>query len=560
MNIYGTMNGTIKNDGSNSFGFYVEDERRYYGLSLTGTLNGNIENGTKANDMYILGLTGTMNGKIVQNSNTGNIIIKEFLLNKSYITNNLALAGTGSKDIVFEKISVRDDKDLVFEIYERFKNSNSLNIKDFIDKSEFDKNQNGGKVDYSGVSFVEHDYGYNSILSLKLLRDGSIIPVYNPMNTPQAFHSEILARSAYYRAYFIDNVLSNAAFSATEQYINSTLETCKSYDAREYCDKALQNLSSDDTPIKSFRLSDLKNVASKDRKYFAFLLPYYTNSSFKINNHNYTSSGNTSGIMGGIHSFLDSGLYGAYIGLENGDQNIENIKDPSNFDMKTYYGGVRYTTLLKELDNDKGIFLRTHLKGAISDTKMSIENMSISDKSGTMEGKAKTYMAGLNADIGALLHIRENTFISPSFGVGAMLAYTPHFKSKANLGDGYNMSINSHSNFTDLYELTSSLKIYHKFTPKIRLTAEGGANMNLNSKVDGVTSLRITAPKGEIYAPNREYAYNLEKYRFYAQFGILLALSKKLDFSVNYNGVFSKDTKAHTGFLQVNWWWEWNAT
>ena len=118
------------------------------------------------------------------------------------------------------------------------------------------------------------------------------------------------------------------------------------------------------------------------------------------------------------------------------------------------------------------------------------------------------------------------------------------------------MSVKSYDNFTTLYETTASLKLYHKFTPKVRLSVESGVNININTNVDGKTKLGINATSlNQNFTLKRDFNYDLEKYRVYSQVGLLLALSKKVDLSINYNGIFSQDTKAHTGFVQVNWWW-----
>ena len=546
LNINGTFSGNITNNNNLS----------KLSVASNAKFTGTITNSTSGQNMNV-NLTGEVSGTIVQNSNTGTINVESYTPHVSNINNPLVTSGSGTQNIYIKEMKL--DKDLIYAVYNASLSTSKdtrLNVKNFINKEQYNGTNNNGDtiIDLNNVEAV-HRYG--GILVLEVDKQGYISVKYNAQNAPSAYHSEILARTSYYRSYFIDNVLNSAAYSATEQYMQARTGTfgyedpLTYYSQDEKDDKALQVLNSEEeTPISSiFNLSNLKTAQNEDRKYFSFLLPYYSSASFKIGEDRLKTNGNTGGIIGGVHSFFDSGLWGIYAGTETGDQAVSG---ENNFDIRTWYGGVRYTGLIKDLNNGEGIFFRTHLKSAFSKTDLTIYN----EGSGDMTGSAKTYMVGLNADIGAMLKMYRNTFFFPSIGLGVMGAYTPHFKSTADIGSGDTMSVNSHDNFTTLYEATASAKIYHKFTPKVRMSVEGGVNININTQVDGKTTFGINAPSvGSSIAIKRDFAYNLEKYRAYTQVGLLLALSKKVDLSINYNGIFSQDTTAHTGFVQVNWWW-----
>lgn len=217
---------------------------------------------------------------------------------------------------------------------------------------------------------------------------------------------------------------------------------------------------------------------------------------------------------------------------------------------------MRWTTALKEFDAGKALFLRTHAKGAYSRSDVSVPGEDV----GTLGAKVNTYLWALNADLGLLWPINENTSISPSIGVGYMGAYSPSTKTNMSGDNGLQGYINNYSNMEHLFEGTTSLKLLHRLTPKMRVALEGGLNYNFNPTIDGKAALHlsVTDPTTGVTTPSKTtdtYSFTMGKLRGYAQTGVIIEAAPKLDLSFNYNGTFANNTTAHTGFLQFNWWW-----
>lgn len=280
-----------------------------------------------------------------------------------------------------------------------------------------------------------------------------------------------------------------------------------------------------------------KNGIEPKENIDGFFLPYRSYNKINLSDNAGVSSGHTTGYIAGFNALKGDGIYGVYLGTENNNFNNANVFD---LDTKAYYGGVKFSNILKT-GSYYDVVLGTHLKAAVlkNDLTRFIEkgNGSIL----TSKGKTDSYAYGINTNLAINYYLSDKTAITPAVGLGYEGGHTKAFSM---VGDAAFDHERYYSNTLNLIQTKASLKWFQIWNDKISTVVEGGARFNLNDTLDSTVNFNGGKYTGSIDLP-RVYGYS--------NFSFIYSLTKNLDLSLNYNGIASDNSgQTHTGHLEFN--------
>ncbi|VEJ47972.1 autotransporter beta-domain-containing protein [Campylobacter jejuni subsp. doylei] len=332
------------------------------------------------------------------------------------------------------------------------------------------------------------------------------------------------------RATFIDNVMANAMQSFSLDSSGKSQKIALSEKGNLYADAS--------DYIQSDHIKNDFTQASPDsnKEHALFILPYASSRNVELS-LNEESKGHTKGTIIGYSTLKDSGIYGVYAGYE------DTRMGSTYFDVNniSYYAGLKYFNTLLTTAKGQEVYIKAQTKFAL------IKN-DFTKKIGKNEAKAKphSYAYGINTDWG-MNFISDKDIFSPEVGFAYEGSYTEAFSMQDTIGRAtVRGGERTYANYLNLFSTKTSFTWFRDWLPNLKTSVELGAKFNINPKVE--TDARF----GNIKVSDE---FHLPRVQKFVSTSLIVPLNEAFYFSLNYNGMFDKDSHTHTGFAQFNYLW-----
>lgn len=519
----GNISGSIKNDGnldsiynSGSISGNIENNHGSVEISNDGDLNGAIQVGTDAGNTSISnGSNGNIGGGITNNSNSDITINNQGAIKPNGSGNHITNNGNGSIKVEDWVVSI-DSNGKVESIHVggisasnttidkvTVETNGNLDLGQSIDPDKIITNTNtGGSI---GSGSIQIGTGENSNPTIALYKDprtGKYVFAVNAGASIASMMFQTVVDKTSRRSLMIDTLMDQSAYKFSHWNKKSS-----------------------------------KNGIEPKENIDGFFLPYRSYNKIALSDNAGISSGHTTGYIAGFNALKDDGIYGVYLGTENNNFNNADVFD---LDTKAYYGGVKFSNILKT-GPYYDVVLGTHLKAAVLKNDLTRFIEKPNNASLTSKGKTDSYVYGVNANLAINYYLSDKTAITPAVGLGYEGGHTKAFSM---VGDAAFDHERYYSNTLNLIQTKASLKWFQIWNDKISTIVEGGARFNLNDTLDSTVNFNGGKYTGSVDLP-RVYGYS--------NFSFIYSLTKNLDLSLNYNGIASDNSgQTHTGYLEFN--------
>lgn len=520
----GTISGSITNDGnlgsinnSGNISGNIENNNGDVQINNDGKLDGAIQVGSGAGNTAISnGSNGNIGGGITNNSSSNISINNQGTVkpdeNGNHITNNgggsvtvedwvvstdssgkvesVNVGGTNASNTTVDKVTVETNGNLDL--------GQSINPEDLIQNTT-----NGGSISSGSVQVGTGENANPAIALYKDPRTGKYVFAVNAGASIASMMLQTVVDQTSRRSLMIDTLMDQSAYK-----------------------------------FHHWNKKSSKNGIEPKENIDGFFLPYRSYNKINLSDNAGVSSGHTTGYIAGFNALKDDGIYGVYLGTENNNFNNANVFD---LDTKAYYGGVKFSNILKT-GSYYDVVLGTHLKAAVlkNDLTRFIEKGGGSSIL-TSKGKTDSYAYGINTNLAINYYLSDKTAITPAVGLGYEGGHTKAFSM---VGDAAFDHERYYSNTLNLIQTKASLKWFQIWNDKISTVIEGGARFNLNDTLDSTVNFNGGKYTGSVDLP-RVYGYS--------NFSFIYSLTKNLDLSLNYNGIASDNSgQTHTGYLEFN--------
>ncbi|HEB9325684.1 TPA: autotransporter outer membrane beta-barrel domain-containing protein, partial [Campylobacter jejuni] len=446
-------------------------------------------------------------GNTVTNNGSGKVGIKDWLVSSDKKTRRLrtvVVGGTGKDNVKVDKITI---------------NQSDLNLNELSDINNIISgvNQNNiGDIKTNGSGEISLSY---DPLTSKLTTDFNL----NASISGATFRS--LISTSTRRSTFIDNVMGNSMQSF---YLGNSSR------AQRMAMSEKGNLYAN---ASDYIKSDLNNGSyGSNKEHSLFILPYASSQNVELS-LNEESKGHTKGTIIGYSTLKDSGIYGVYAGYEDTKMSSTYF----NINNRTYYAGLKYFNTLFTTDKGQEVYIKAQGKTAL------IKN-DLTKKIGNNEAKANpnSYAYGVNAGLG-MNFISNKDIFSPEVGLAYEGGYTEAFNMRDTIGQAtVSGGERTYKNYLNLFSTKTSFAWFRDWLPNLKSSVELGAKFNINP------SVKTKARYGSVKVSD---TFNLPKVQKFVTTSLIIPVNEAFYFSLNYNGMFDKDGKTHTGFAQFNYVW-----
>ncbi|MFY4702102.1 autotransporter outer membrane beta-barrel domain-containing protein, partial [Campylobacter jejuni] len=446
------------------------------------------------------------NGNTVTNNGSGKVGIKNWLVTTDKNTGKLdtvVVGGNTKGNIKVDKITV-DQSDLNLDEL-----SDINNIISGVNQRSI------GNIGTNGGGEISLSY---DPLTSKLTTDFNL----NASISGAIFRS--LISTSTRRSTFIDNVMGNSMQSF---YLGNSSR------AQRIAMSEKGNLYAN---ASDYIKSDLNRGAyGSNKEHSLFILPYASSQNVELS-LNEESKGHTKGTIIGYSTLKDSGIYGVYAGYE------DTKMSSTYFDInnKIYYAGLKYFNTL--FTTDKGeVYIKAQGKTAL------IKN-DLTKKIGNNEAKANpnSYAYGMGSDIGMNFIYDKNIF-SPEIGLAYEGGFTQAFTMQDTIGQATVRGVErTYKNYLNLFSTKTSFTWFRDWLPNLKSSVELGAKFNINPSVEA---------KARYNDRKVSDTFTLPRVQKFVTTSLIVPVNEAFYFSLNYNGMFDKDGKTHTGFAQFNYVW-----
>ncbi|TDJ85831.1 hypothetical protein E2O24_07125 [Campylobacter volucris] len=519
----GTISGSITNDGnlgsinnSGNISGNIENNNGDVQINNDGKLDGAIQVGENAGNTAISnGSNGNIGGGITNNSSSNISINNQGTVkpdsNGNHITNNgggsvtvedwvistdssgkvesVNVGGSNAANTTVDKVTVETNGNLDL--------GQSINPEDLIQNTT-----NGGSISSGSVQVGTGENANPAIALYKDPRTGKYVFAVNAGASIASMMLQTVVDQTSRRSLMIDTLMDQSAYK-----------------------------------FHHWNKKSSKNGIEPKENIDGFFLPYRSYNKINLSDNAGVSSGHTTGYIAGFNALKDDGIYGVYLGTENNNFNNANVFD---LDTKAYYGGVKFSNILKT-GPYYDVVLGTHLKAAVLKNDLTRFIEKLNNASLTSKGKTDSYAYGINTNLAINYYLSDKTAITPAFGLGYEGGHTKAFSM---VGDAAFDHERYYSNTLNLIQTKASLKWFQIWNDKISTVVEGGARFNLNDTLDSTVNFNGGKYTGSIDLP-RVYGYS--------NFSFIYSLTKNLDLSLNYNGIASDNSgQTHTGYLEFN--------
>ena len=501
-----TNEGTIINNKAgdkNLINFVAKDETKTLDVINKGYLE---NSGGNTNAVFAAsgeGVTlnvynyGTITAKSGSTFSGGNVNIKHWDIKAT--TNDFSNQG-----FTYSGSTVNiDDKALVIEPQKGFKFGEYVKIENMVKEGSTDKTPGLDKFSTTDDIFViSGAKGTDG-------KDGLIINV-DSSRSAAAAATQSSVNASVTRSAFVGNVVGSAVNTAITNF------------------GGINRVSYNDDDVDFSKLEKYARVGSDitDQTYannsHVFVMPYYTKTSVEVARGG-DLNGNTYGLIGGLQKKIgDSSVLGFFIGSEKAKSDATNL----DIDDTTWYSGINlYKTLggTSELDYFAKGMLRTAF------TSSDITNAGA-------KAKSNTNSYGLEAAVGINIYAANHT-LTPELG----LSY-----DKVSI-DGFMMRGNTYEdNNLNLFVGKLGLNWLAQWTNQVSTNL--GTGVRLNFKDDFEQGVIVN---DQLFKSKTD----LEKAYYYVNLGLTYSITNAWDLSFIYNGDFSSNTSANSGFVKLGYWW-----
>ena len=396
-----------------------------------------------------------------------------------------------------------DEKALVIEPQKGFKFGEYVKIENMVKEGNTDKAIGLDKFSTTDDIFViSGAKGTDS-------KDGLMINV-DSSRSAAAAATQSSVNASVTRSAFVGNVVGSAVNTAITNF------------------GGINRVSYNDDDVDFSKLEKYARVGSDitDQTYannsHVFVMPYYTKTSVEVARGG-DLNGNTYGLIGGLQKKIgDSSVLGFFIGSEKAKSDATNL----DIDDTTWYSGINlYKTLggTSELDYFAKGMLRTAF------TSSDITNAGA-------KAKSNTNSYGLEAAVGINIYAANHT-LTPELG----LSY-----DKVSI-DGFMMRGNTYEdNNLNLFVGKLGLNWLAQWTNQVSTNL--GTGVRLNFKDDFEQGVIVN---DQLFKSKTD----LEKAYYYVNLGLTYSITNAWDLSFIYNGDFSSNTSANSGFVKLGYWW-----
>nr|WP_234126391.1 autotransporter outer membrane beta-barrel domain-containing protein [Campylobacter sp. TTU_617] len=447
------------------------------------------------------------NGNTVTNNGSGSVGIKDWVVSTDKNTGKLetvVVGGSGASNVKVDNITVDQSNVNLDEL------GNINNIITGVNQG------NIGNIGTNGGGEISLNY---DPLTGKLTTDFNL----NASISGATFRS--LVSTTTRRSTFIDNVMGNSMQSFT---------LSSSSKSQRMAMQEKGNLYSD---ASDYIKSDFKNASyGMNKEHSLFILPYTSSQNVELS-LNEESKGHTKGTIIGYSTLKDSGIYGVYAGYEDTKMSSTYF----NINNRTYYAGLKYFNTLFTTEKGQEVYIKAQGKTAL------IKN-DLTKKIGNNEAKAEpnSYAYGLNANLG-MNFIKDKDIFSPEVGLAYEGGYTEAFSMQNTIGQAtVNGGERTYANYLNLFSTKTSFTWFRDWLPNLKTSLELGAKFNINP------SVKAKARYGSVKVSD---TFDLPRVQKFVTTSLIIPVNEAFYFSLNYNGMFDKDGKTHTGYAQFNYVW-----
>ncbi|TLD79763.1 hypothetical protein LS70_009600 [Helicobacter sp. MIT 11-5569] len=256
----------------------------------------------------------------------------------------------------------------------------------------------------------------------------------------------------------------------------------------------------------------------------AYVMPYYRSTSIDLPTGD-SLDGDTYGIVGGLQKNLgEAGVLGFFLGYETGSADSVLFEQ----DDDTFYLGANYYAVLGGTST-----YDYYVKGMVRFAN-STTDLTRRDIGGTGGADSITY--GIEGNVGLNFYNGIHTF-SPEFG----LSY-----DKVNADEFTLNNINYEKANIDIIMAKLGVNWLARFSEFVSTNVGVGIRYNFDDSYDAKLNIL-----GQLFTSDA----SLGDFYYYTTVALNFAVTPNIDFSLVYNGDFSSDTSAHSGFVKLGYWW-----
>ena len=430
-------------------------------------------------------------------TNGDRIVVKDNATNLTIDKGSLIINPHTSKDFEFNKVYNADN----FVV----KASDGTAIDGLKDKVSFESFATNDEIFVLNKATISGEQ--TKTTGRTEITDGFTVTV-DASRSAAAAATQNTVNNAITRSAFVGNVVGNAVNTAIANF-----GTRVSYNDSDVDFSQLEKYA-------QVRSDVLDQTYAKDSH--VFVMPYYTSTSVDIARGG-SLDGDTYGLIGGIQKNLGgAGVLGFFVGSESAKADATNL----NVDDTTFYAGINYyKTLGGSASYD--YFAKGMLRTAFTSSD-------ISTNRGDVKSDSNSY--GLEAGVGVNFYVANHT-LTPELA----LSYD---RVSA---DGFTLNnLSYQDNKINLFVAKLGGTWLAQWNEKVSTNV--GAGFRFNFKDDFEQGVIVN---DQLFNTKTD----LSSTYYYVNLGLTYAITNAWDISAMYNGDFSSDTSAHSGFVKLGYWW-----
>lgn len=334
------------------------------------------------------------------------------------------------------------------------------------------------------------------------------------------------------RSSFVSNVVSNAISAVSNSFssVSGSTRTISLNDSNDYISDV--NLAKLDryAQVSSDVLDRTYAPLTTNNNSHIFAMPYYTHTQADLNNKT-KLKGNTYGLIAGMQQNLqDYGILGFFLGTEINKADSKFLDQ----DDLTFYGGVNYYKSLYTFTNSNDLFFKGMLRGTYT-------KIDLTQRSSGVEGDTDTNSNSYGAEIGFGVNFyKGNSTLTPEIA----LSY-----DRVN-SDGFTSPVDKSVAYDDNNINSTMLKVGvswdKNWSERVSTNLGGGVRFNLKNEFTTSVITNKIRNNGEVA---------LEDMYSYINASLTYNINQSFDITATYNGDFADDTRSHSGYLKLGYWW-----
>lgn len=525
----GNTSSTITNNGTIAGGVTKNEGSLNIAGGANSTITGDVQLSGGSGNLNITG-TGTINGNVVNNS-TGT----SSSVNAQNITGNVVNQGGGSMNL---------------NVSDKFGGSLTNTPGGTINVGSLPVNPQTGLTiaggNPGGVHFgqgsleLQMDGNVNQTIDTNaLVKDEAGNSVVGQLNGGQGILNGTTITGTGAGSELVDwKKFDKAYLDQTGGLINPTNAVIPTTTPGAFVTEGFIRLASRKTMVIDSILGSAERDHMEGKSYIEAskpgisVLPYGSYNKVDMESRGTSLKANTAGIIGMAHAPLQNGnnLLTGYLGYESSNLDSDPVRMSQTVTVKTsgkdntVYGGIKYLHTFADNGTYRW-FGSAHVKGSYTsaDVDLDYSNGSSYSSKASIYGFGATVFAGLN------WQVTEKDVITPRLGLGY---------EHVNVKD-FNLIVDNPSQSINMYIAEGGVSWTRAWMPGVATVVTGGFKANLDRSitidtVGGDADVKIAPVYG------------------FGRAGVVIAPNERINYSLNYTGVFADDGASHSGFVKVN--------